>query len=240
MNIRLAVKSIVKKIGVDLRAYHPSRSEAARLGRLLNHYGVDLVLDAGANSGQFAEYLRYVGYTGRIVCFEPLVEPYRQLRKLAARDQGITCAPPMALGEFDGEINIHVAANHESSSVLRLMELHAGTERQMRPVDCRTVPLHRLDSVAQEYLQGAIRPFLKIDVQGYEAKVLEGAAKLLPRLAGLQLELSLTTLYEGEKPYGEMLQMVEQAGFMLHDLNPCYSDPETGRTLQVDALFFRC
>lgn len=239
MNIKLTVKKIAKKFGIDLRAYHPSRSESARFGKLLNHYGIDLVFDVGANSGQFAQYLRYVGYQGRIVCFEPLPEPYAQLLKQAGRDLGITCAPRMAIGDLDGEITINVAANSESSSILKVMDLHLSGEPDTRSVGCEIVPVHRLDMVASTYLQNSSRQFLKIDVQGYEPQVLAGAVELLPKLAGLQLELSLTPLYEGERGFREMIDLVEQEGFILHDMNPCYSDSKTGRTFQVDALFFR-
>lgn len=234
------VKRLSRICGLDLRAYHPSRSEAARLGRLLDCNGIDLVLDVGANTGQFAEYLRYVGYTGKIICFEPLSDPYAKLKKLSDNDSGIICAPRMAIGDYDGEVTINIAANHESSSVLKVKEWHSKSELQARFIGCEMVSMRRLDAVVQDYLQGSVRPFLKIDVQGYESRVLDGAAKLLPRLTGLQLELSLMPLYEGELPYRTILDRVEQTGLKLHDLNPCYSDPITGRTLQVDALFFRC
>ncbi len=240
MNIKLTFKKIAKHLGIDLRVYHPSRSESARFGRLLSHYGIDLVFDVGANSGQFARYLRYVGYQGRIVCFEPLPEPYAQLKKLAEKDPGITCAPRMAIGDIDGEITINVAANLESSSILKVMDRHLTGEPLSRVVGCETVPVQKLDTVASDYLRDSSRQFLKIDVQGYEPHVLTGAVELLPKLAGLQLELSLTPLYEGERGFREMIDLVEQEGFMLHDLNPCYSNSTTGRTLQVDALFFRC
>lgn len=239
IKLDLLIKRCAKTLGVDLRAYHPSRSEAARFGRLLHHYGIDLVFDVGANSGQFVHYLRYVGYQGRIVCFEPLPEPYARLKKLAERDMRISCAPRMAIGDTDGEITINVAANQESSSILKVMDLHLETEPQARSVGCEIVPVQRLDSVAQDYLLKCSKPFLKIDVQGYEPQVLAGAVELLPQLAGLQLELSLMPLYEGELSFRVMIDLVEREGFALHDLNPCYSDTTSGRTFQVDAIFFR-
>jgi len=240
VDIQLTLKKIAKSLGIDLRAYHPSRSDSARLGRLMSHYGIDLVFDVGANSGQFARYLRYVGYQGMIVCFEPLPEPYAQLKKLAEMDPGITCAPRMAIGDIDGEITINVAANLESSSILKVMGSHLDGEPQARSVGCETVPIQRLDTIASSYLRESSRQFLKIDVQGYEPQVLAGAVELLTKLTGLQLELSLSPLYEGERGFREMIDLVERDGFTLHDLNPCYSDPTTGRTFQVDALFFRC
>lgn len=236
----ILIKRCARFFGVDVRAYHPSRSESARLGSLLNHYGVDLVFDVGANSGQFSEYLRFVGYQGRIVCFEPLSVPYAALERLAVKDSRIVCAPRMAIGATDGEIRINVAENLESSSILNVLDSHLGGEPQARTVDCVTVPLQRLDSAGIIYLQNVSKPFLKIDVQGYEPQVLAGATEILPKLAGLQLELSLTPLYDGELGFREMIDLVEREGFTLHDINPCYSDAKTGRTYQVDALFFRC
>lgn len=236
----ILIKRCARFFGLDVRAYHPSRSESARIGRLLNHYGIDLVLDVGANSGQFVHYLRYVGYRGKIVCFEPLPAPYARLQKLAGRDLMTTCAPRMAIGDIDGEIAINVSENLESSSVLKVLDLHLKGEPQARTVDQITVPVRRLDTVAQSYLQNDSKPFLKIDVQGYEPQVLAGAVELLPNLSGLQLELSLAPLYEGELGFREVIDLVEREGFTLHDVNSCYSDATTGRTFQVDALFFRC
>lgn len=239
MNIRLAAKKIAKNFGIDLRVYNPSQSEAARLGRLLEHYKVDLVLDVGANSGQFAEYLRYVGYAGKIVCFEPLAAPYAKLCELAKRDSGIVCAQRMALGDYDGEIDLNRAVCHESSSVLKVTEQHAEREPLARFVGCEKVPVRRLDNVVMDYMRDFTKPFLKIDVQGYEPQVLCGGLKTLAQLVGLQLELSLTHLYEGERTFSETLAFVESHGFLLHDINPCYADKNTGRTYQVDAVFFR-
>jgi FkbM family methyltransferase len=236
----LLIKRCARFFGVDVRSYHPSRSESARFGSLLNHYGIDLVFDVGANSGQFVQYLQYVGYLGRIICFEPLSAPHAQLEQLATRDSRIVCAPRMAIGDIDGELRINVASNLESSSVLKVLDSHLAGEPQARTVDCVTVPVQRLDTAVKSYQYIGSKSFLKIDVQGYEPQVLAGASELLPELAGLQLELSLTPLYEGELGFREMIDLVEREGFTLHDLNPCYSDSKTGRTYQVDALFFRC
>lgn len=224
-------------VGLDVRRYIPARSEAARLGRLLQYYRVDLVVDVGANTGQFAEYLRLVGYRGKIVSFEPLSVAYTQLERLSKRDSMMVCAPRMALGEYDGEVIINIAANHDSSSILQVLESHS---QQASCVGCETVPIRKLDTILDEYLAGSVRPFLKIDVQGYEQKVLSGAIQSLQKFVGIQLELSLTPVYEGEHGFKEMLKYVEQCGFVLHDLYPCYSDDVTGRTYQVDALFFKC
>jgi FkbM family methyltransferase len=163
----------------------------------------------------------------------------KHLKKFAKKDSRITIAPRMALGESDGLVSINVAANSESSSLLTVSDAHLQAEPRVRPVAVETVQLSRLDTVALEYLSGAEEVFLKIDVQGYELPVLRGASALLPKIRGVQLELSLLPLYEGEPLYREVIEAVESFGFALHDLNPCFSDSTTGMTYQLDGIFFR-
>lgn len=239
MDFDVTLKRMAMCCGVDIRAYRPARSEAARLARLLAYYQIDTVLDVGANIGQYARYLRLIGYRGRIICFEPLAEAHAALSRFAKNDTAILVAPRMALGEIGGSVTINVSANSESSSILAVSELHVTAEPGVTTVATETVPMYRLDVVAPDYLAGAGRVFLKIDAQGYELPVLRGASALLPDIRGLQLELSLESLYEGEPLYREVIDTVEGLGYSLHDLNPCFSDDATGKTYQLDGVFFR-
>jgi hypothetical protein len=101
------------------------------------------------------------------------------------------------------------------------------------------VNLCTLDSVSKEFTVNSERIFLKLDVQGFEYKVLVGAQQLLHRVAGLQLELSLVPLYEGEHLFHPMLHDLEERGYDLWSVVPGFVDPHSGRLLQVDAIFFR-
>jgi Methyltransferase FkbM domain len=102
-----------------------------------------------------------------------------------------------------------------------------------------TVPLGRLDEVAGSYLTPDDRVFLKIDTQGYEAEVLAGAERLLERLAGIQLELSLVPLYEGERAFRAMLDDLAALGFEPYLFLPGYFERKIARQLQVDGVFMR-
>lgn len=226
-------------LGVDVRAYKPARSEAARLAKLLSSHNIDLVLDVGANQGQYAGYLRSIGYHGRIVCFEPLSDAYTILSNYARKDRKTIIAPRMALGDHKGSATINVAANSESSSLLMVSDAHLKAEPLVKSIGTETVSLNRLDEVALDYMTDIDSVFLKIDVQGYELSVLRGAGELLSKIRGIQIELSLEPLYDGEPLYREMIEIVEAAGFELHDINPCFSDNETGKTYQLDGIFFR-
>ena len=80
---------------------------------------------------------------------------------------------------------------------------------------------------------------MKLDVQGFEHKVLQGAGQVLRRVAGIQLELSLVPLYDGEHLFHPMLHDLEERGYELWSVIPGFVDPDTGRLLQLDAIFFR-
>jgi FkbM family methyltransferase len=230
---------VLRKAGIELNRYTIHTSASVQLDRLLRHCGIDLVLDVGANRGQYAAELRAHGYGGRIVSFEPLSVAHESL-KLAARGiPGWTVAPRMAIGDSDGEIDIHVAGNSLSSSILDMLPAHERAAPGSAYVASEAVPLKRLDGVAGEFLAGSRRVLLKIDTQGYEDRVLAGAAGLLDRVAAIQTELSLVPLYAGQRLFDEMRARIEALGFVLFAIFPGYVHETTGRTLQLDGFFLR-
>jgi FkbM family methyltransferase len=233
------VHRAARRLGFEVRRYAPGSSDRARLAALLEAHGVDLVLDVGANAGQYAAELRSIGYRGRVVSFEPLAAAHAALGRAAAGDSLWTVAPRTALGAAAGTVALRVSANLVSSSVLPILPAAVDAAPAAQVVGTEEVPLARLDALAPPYLDGAARPFLKIDVQGYEAAVLEGARGILGRLEGVQLELSLTALYDGQPLLWELNDTLAGLGFEAHALLAGFSDPATGRMLQVDGVYFR-
>jgi hypothetical protein len=88
-----------------------------------------------------------------------------------------------------------------------------------------SAPLITLDSVAPPYLEAAEAPFLKIDTQGYEWHVLDGALATLPKVRGIQMELSLIPLYEGQRLWRKCIERLDAEGFVLWALQPVFVDP---------------
>jgi len=173
--------------------------------QLLRHHGVTRVLDVGANNGGYASELRRFGYTGRIVSFDPLTEPFRVLRRRAAGDSEWMTLP-YAIGAESGAVTINVAANDgASSSVLPMLAAHEDAAPDAKIVGTQTVTQHPLDALWPEVTAPDDLVFLKVDVQGYERQVLDGVAEHLDRIIGLQLELSMVPLYEGGWRYDEAL-----------------------------------
>jgi FkbM family methyltransferase len=221
-------------MGYEVRQYTPLRSFAAAREALLQR--VDVVVDVGANAGQYGEMLRGLGFAGRLVSLEPVAEAYAELSRRADADEGWE-AVCVAASDFDGELTLNVTGDSRSSSVLRRNERFAD-KPGWEPKESRRVPARRLDALAGELLRPGERPYLKLDVQGYERQVLDGAGDALGRFEGLELELSVTALYEGQPALADMLPLLAERGFRPVSLEPILLDDD-GLLMELDGLFAR-
>jgi FkbM family methyltransferase len=233
------IKKLLHTLGIEAHRYHSSVSPLARLMTAIHAFDIDLILDVGANEGQFAIELREGGYQGRIVSFEPLAQAFEKLSTLSRHDHAWSVHPRCALGDRMGEIDINISANSVSSSILPMLASHSAAAPQSAYIGRERVPLITVDSIAQDYLARSRAPLLKIDTQGYEWQVLDGAMASLPKVRGIQMELSLLPLYEGQRLWRECVERLESAGFVLWSLEPAFVDPINGRTMQWNGLFFR-
>ncbi len=233
------IKSTFRKFGLEIHRYTPCASPTAQIVSSLRKFEIDLVLDIGANQGQFASEIRSGGYTGNIVSFEPLSSAHSKLQQVSRGDPKWDVYPRCALGDRNGECEINIAGNSVSSSILPMLESHRSAAPESAYQGKEIVPIKTLDAVAGQYLNNAHAPFLKIDTQGFEWQVLDGAVATLPKIRGILCELSLVPLYEGQRRWMEMIHRLETEGFTLWSIQCNFTDPRDGRTLQVDATFFR-
>lgn len=215
---------------------HAARDQD-RLARTLAHHGIDLVFDVGANVGQYAAKLRTLGYAGRIVSFEPLAACHSALTAAAAGDPGWLVAPAMAIGDSDGTVTINRSAESDMSSMLDFTPEMADLLDSSRYVAREEVPVRRLDGLFAEHAKPGDAALLKIDTQGYERAVLDGAAGALDGLTLIQLELSIVEIYQGEPTYLEMIGHLAGLGFEPVLFLPGYFNKRTARMLQMDGVF---
>lgn len=231
------LRRVLNRTGVDVVPYRHTRHPVARRIHLFSHYGIDLVLDVGANAGQYGRFLRNIGYTGRIASFEPLSSAFAALEHARAGDP-LWDAQRVALSNQEGFATLNVAGNSESSSFLPMLPAHLAAFPESRYVNTERVPMTTLARVVAAVPADA-RVFLKVDTQGYERTVLEGAGAAWGRFSGVQLEMSLVPCYDGELLIHEMIAYMSGHGFVLMSLEPGSSDQRTGQLLQIDGLFFR-
>ena len=230
----------MRRLGVEAHRANPMTMWQLRLPRLLAQWEIATVLDVGANDGGYASDILEGGFPGSVISFEPLPQAWASLE---ARTRGFAgrwrVAPRMALSNENGQAAFHEAGNSVSSSLLAMTEVHTDAAPASRTVNVIDVPTSRLDDVLPSL--GASGPmFLKIDVQGAERLVLEGAAASLQGpIVGVQLEMSLSSLYEDQPAASDLDALLRAQGFECWDMLPGFRDPKTLRLLQYDGVYFR-
>lgn len=225
-------QKLFRGAGLNITRYRDVRRN------LFADYSISLVLDVGANIGQYAASLREGGYGGKIVSFEPLSEAYAELQKTAEKDARWECRN-VALGSTDGAAEIHVMSSNASSSLLPLGANHQQAWPDLHAVRNETISIQRLDTLAPDLLNAETPAYLKMDVQGYERSVLEGGQHSLKYISAIECELSLAPLYDGQPLFLEMLNYLDALGFECVSIERGYCDNTTNRTLQVDGYFVR-
>ncbi|MEA3541555.1 MAG: FkbM family methyltransferase [Pseudomonadota bacterium] len=190
--------------------------EVQALRRFLAAFAVDCLFDVGANRGQYATMARRdAGYKGLILSFEPNPDIFAPLARRAAGDPRWHVFN-MALSDFDGAASFNIMAADQFSSLKRPSgeqdAIFADRNKVTKTVDmqCR-----RLDTLLPELVarHGFARPFLKMDTQGHDLSVCEGAGDAIGRMLGVQTELGVRPIYEGGAGYREMIDWLDARDF---------------------------
>jgi FkbM family methyltransferase len=206
--VKRRLQSVLNRYGVEV-SRHPHRSSlAARTRDVLAARGVDLVVDVGANRGQYVSFLRAeVGYAGDVVCYEPVGATFAELASNAG--QKVRCRRK-ALGAAPGRATIHVSTASDLSSFLAPSELGVATfEEGFRAAGEEEV---EVGTLATEPLDGE-RLFLKLDTQGFDLDVLAGGGAALDRVVAVQLEVSQLPIYERMPSLADSVAAVRGYGF---------------------------
>jgi hypothetical protein len=145
----------------------------------------------------------------------------------------------MALGASAGTVTLNVSAESDMSSTLPFLPEMADLLDSAAYTGTVTAPLARLDEVFDRYAGNTDRVLLKIDTQGTEAAVLEGASGILDRIQGIQLELSIVPVYQGERGYLDMIATLDELGFQPALFIPGYFNHRSARLISMDGVFLR-
>jgi FkbM family methyltransferase len=238
--VKDSVLKVSRAFGYDIVPLREmkERDFALHLGELLNHLEIDCVLDVGANVGQYHDFLRNkVLFEGPIVSFEP-VSRHVALMKQRAHEDPHWDIEPYALGAKEGSLDINVMVSDQFSSFLepdnsRIHEF----EGLNVPSRTETVAVKTVDAMLPELRQrlGFKRPYLKLDTQGFDIEVLEGARQSLPGIPALQSEASVIGIYKGMPGYVETIRYLGDKGFDITGLYPVSRD-RSMRLIEFDCV----
>jgi FkbM family methyltransferase len=169
------------------------------------------MFDVGANTGQFSTTARRLFPEAQIHAFEPLPDCLSQVRQLFRKDDRIHLYG-CALGEQEGSITFHRSEFSPSSSVLEMDKAHRHLFPESVPTNDVTVPMRRLDDMLTiGELERDL--FLKLDVQGYEDRVLAGGEQILRQTRLVLTEVLFERLYQGQAHFAEVYARLRRAGF---------------------------
>jgi FkbM family methyltransferase len=214
--------------------------EEAHLQRFFECYNVDCVFDVGANEGQYAQMLRKkVGYKGDIISFEPIPAAVEILKERSKRDRQ-WYVEQIALDKMNGKTFFNVMAGSKFSSLHTPSQGEADLFREGNRVAAKiSVETATVKHMAGKYksLLGFKRPFLKLDTQGHDLEIAQGAADALKSFVGLQSELSIKRIYDGIPDYKTVIDYYVSQGFELSALVP-NNDGHFPKLIEIDCIMY--
>ncbi len=202
----------------------------------LEKLNISTIIDIGSNEGQFIKAITHIIKAKNIYAFEPIRGCYD---KMVSNTQGLNVTPfNCGLSDTNGTSEINISENFVSSSILDMEALHKNLYPESKYVKKETIELKRLDdALAGKDLQKNV--LLKIDVQGYENKVIAGGAETIKKADVVIIEYSYEPIYEGQWLFGETYNYFTTNGFKFVGISDQTASAKTGIPIFGDAIFIR-
>jgi FkbM family methyltransferase len=229
--IKQPIQQLMRSAGYDLHRLKPDDLDTLR------RYTFGSVLDIGGNEGQFARRIRHMYPRAAIHSFEPIGTVFEVLSQALGADERFQ-AHRIALGETHGKVEIYANGTTDFSSMLPMnLACREGfptaadetlTQVEMMPLD---------EWAESQTLHGPI--LIKIDVQGYEDRVIRGGLETVKKAAVIITEVSFTPLYESQPLFHDMYLLLHSLGFELRAVVNNMYDESKINIVQADAIFER-
>lgn len=204
-----------------------------------------MLVDVGARGGIHRKW-NLLSESIKVLGFEPDPEECIRLNEKSKKNH--TCLP-IALHNRSGTIEMNITKNPVNSSIYlpnfplwnRFPNLHELEVIKSVQVDCDT-----LDNVLKSNdIQDV--DFLKIDTQGSELQILEGAREALKSsIFGVDVEVEFSPIYKDQPLFPEVDKYLRDLGFVLFDMDlarlkrkKCGKIYSKGQVLWAHAVYFR-
>ena len=198
---------------------------------------IDTILDIGANIGQYANIMRELGYDGHILSFEPMKKEYDLLLQNSENDKNWNVFN-YGFGDKNEQLSINISQNSYSSSLLNLTNSQLEGDWRSRNIGTEKVSIIDFNSYLENF-DFTNKVALKLDVQGYEFKIIKTIEDKVHLFALIQLEVSLTELYKGETLYFQIDDFLRGKNFVLVSIEPGFYNNQTGQMLQSDFIYIK-
>ncbi|MFX0140231.1 MAG: FkbM family methyltransferase [Candidatus Hodarchaeota archaeon] len=236
--LKQLIKKTFNQIGLDINRRSKSPANSL-LG--LKRLPINTIIDVGANNGQFSKYIKNFFPEARFYCFEPLSEPFKELKQWSDRQRnGRTTAFNFALGDTEGitEMFYHIEYN-QSSSFLKTTKvcenLYPFTKKQ-KTISVEQTALDKWAKALSSPLEPEI--LIKLDVQGYEDRVIRGGRETFNIAKVSILEINIAHLYEHQAMFEDIFLLLYDLGYRYAgNLDQSYADD--GHIIHIDAVFIK-
>lgn len=204
---------------------------------LRNSAQIGTVIDIGANTGDYAEFLNSFFRPKAIYAFEPLASCQPRLATLAEQIPHLKVFQ-VALAEAEGEETFWENDYGPSSSLLHVSDIHKRAFPHTASESQTRVKLARLDDILDvSTIDRDI--FVKIDVQGVEDRVIRGGTAIFSAAEIVLIEMSFVAMYESQPMFEEIHDLLYACGLRFVGMKNQIEDPATGQPLFVHCFYRR-
>lgn len=197
---------------------------------------IQSIIDIGSNEGQFIREIETILPGRTIYAFEPIPSCFKKLVD-NTKFSNVT-AFNIGLSDQDGSTEMNISNNLVSSSILNMEELHQTAYPESKYIKKERIELKRLDSVFQNIVL-AEKILIKVDVQGYEEKVIKGGEKTFSKAAAVIIESAFEPFYNGQWVFDDLYAHLSGSGFRLMGFADQVTSKKTGIPIYADAIFIK-
>lgn len=245
MRLLTDARHMLNRAGIDVTRW-PHRPEAGvidwALAEVIRSRGINCIIDVGGNRGQSAQRMRTLGYTGRIVSFEPSPTSLPIIEAAAAKDPDWTVRP-VALSSKPGEAELRLHQLPELDSLLDALPGVVDQIPLMEGTGTATITLSTLEDEFPAVIAGIDEPrvVIKCDTQGHDAEVMRGAGDkgLDEAVVAVLVELAAQPIYSGQPAMTTVMDLIMKDGFTPVAFEPFFESSDGLRLVELDAFFLR-
>lgn len=178
-----------------------------------------VIFDVGANTGQTVAWLRDFLPDATIYSFEPVASTFKELKRNVSQDKKVLAAQ-LAFGDREEKKMIRVFEQHSALNSLKAELMNQSVHAKEEEITVTTI-----DSYCKTHTISKI-DFLKIDTEGYELKVLEGASKMLleKRVSLIYCEVGFQQNNKRNTPLASLIEWLEPYDYYFFGLYQLVSD----------------